>query len=55
MKRLRLALVLSCVPPLGVRKNITVTTSQLAATIAASVGQGFRAAVPKIAAPLPLR
>jgi len=43
------------VPPLGVRKNITVTTSQLAATIAAAVGQDFHAAMPKSAAPLPLR
>jgi hypothetical protein len=42
------------VPALGVRKNITVTTSQLAATIAAAVGQNFGAAMPKAAPPLPL-
>jgi hypothetical protein len=43
------------VPPLGVRENVTVTTSQLAATIAAAVGENFRAASPKAAPPLPLR
>jgi hypothetical protein len=39
------------VPPLGVREAITVTTSQFASTIAASVGEDFRAAVPAAAAP----
>ncbi|MBX7186678.1 MAG: alkaline phosphatase family protein [Vicinamibacteria bacterium] len=43
------------VPSLGVRKNLTVTTSQLAATIAAVVGEDFQAAMPKTAAGLPLR
>jgi len=43
------------VTPLGVRRNITVTTSQLAATIAAVIGQDFHAAMPKTAAPLPLK
>jgi hypothetical protein len=42
-------------PPLGVRKNVTVTTSQFAATIAAVVGEDFKAAVPSSAPPLPLR
>lgn len=42
------------VPPLGVRESITVTTSQLAATIAAVVGENFTAASPKAAPPLPL-
>ena len=42
------------VPPLGVREGVTVTTSQLAATIAAAVGEDFKAAVPKAAPPLPL-
>jgi hypothetical protein len=37
------------VAPLGVRKNVTVTTSQLAATIAALVGEDFRQAVPAAA------
>jgi hypothetical protein len=43
------------VPALGVRRSITVTTSQIAATIAALVGEDFRAAVPAAAPPLPLR
>ncbi len=43
------------VPPLGVRKNVTVTTSQFAATIAAVVGQDFHTAMPKTGPPLPLR
>jgi predicted metal-binding membrane protein len=42
------------VPPLGVRENLTVTTSQVAATIAAVVGEDFRTAVPAAAPPLPL-
>lgn len=43
------------VPPLGVRKNLTVTTSQLAATIASVLGEDFHAAQPKTAPPLSLR
>lgn len=42
------------VPPLGLRRDLTVTTSQLAATIASVVGGDFRSAVPRAAAPLPL-
>ncbi len=42
------------VPPLGVRDSITVTTSQLAATIAGAVGENYRTAVPTAAPPLPL-
>lgn len=42
------------VPALGVRKDLTVTTSQFAATIAAVLGQDFRAASPKTAPALPL-
>lgn len=42
------------VPPLGAREGITVTTAQLAATIAAMVGEDFRTAVPAAAPPLPL-
>jgi hypothetical protein len=45
----------SGVPALGVRKGLTVTTSQLAATIAALVGEDFRTASPPPAPPLPLR
>lgn len=37
------------VPALGVRDGITVTTAQLAATIAAVVGEDFNAAAPKAA------
>jgi arylsulfatase A-like enzyme len=43
------------VPPLGVRQSVTVTTSQLAATIAASVGEDFRGAVTTAAPALPLQ
>jgi hypothetical protein len=42
------------VPALGVRQNVTVTTSQIAATIAAVVGEDFRAAIPAAAPALPL-
>ena len=41
------------VPPLGVRESVTVTTSQLAATIAAAVGEDFNRAVTTAAPPLP--
>lgn len=37
----------------GVREGVTVTTSQLAATIAALVGEDYAKAVPQAAAPLP--
>jgi hypothetical protein len=43
------------VPSLGVRRSTSVTTSQIAATIAAVVGEDFRSAVPTAAPPLPLR
>jgi hypothetical protein len=43
------------VPALGVRKDVTVTTSQFAATIAALIGEDFHAAMPKTAPSLPLR
>ena len=43
------------VPPLGVRESVTVTTSQLAATIAAAVGEDFTSAVQAAAPPLPLK
>lgn len=43
------------VSSLGVRANLTVTTSQFAATIAAVLGEDFHAAMPKTAPPLPLR
>ena len=37
------------VPALGVRRGVTVTTAQIAATIAALVGEDFRQAVPRAA------
>ena len=40
-------------PALGVRESVTVTTAQVAATIAALLGEDFRAAVPAAAPPLP--
>jgi hypothetical protein len=43
------------VPAQGVRKNIVVTTAQIAATVAAVVGEDLRAAMPKAAVPLPLK
>ena len=42
------------IAPLGVRASVTVTTSQLAATIAAVVGEDFGRATPAAAARLPL-
>jgi hypothetical protein len=41
------------VAPLGVRSGVTVTTAQFAATIAAAVGEDFRAAIPAAAPPVP--
>lgn len=41
------------VAPLGARESLTVTTSQLAATIAAAVGEDFRTASPAAAPPVP--
>lgn len=40
-------------PPLGVRESMTVATAQVAATIAALVGEDFRSAVPAAAPALP--
>ena len=40
-------------PALGVRESVTVTTGQVAATIAALLGEDFRAGVPAAAPPLP--
>jgi hypothetical protein len=42
------------VAPLGVRDGVTVTTAQIAATIAALVGEDFRTAAPAAARSLPL-
>jgi hypothetical protein len=43
------------VAPLGVRKNISVTQAQVAATIASLVGENYTRARPEAASPLPLR
>jgi len=43
------------VPPLGVRRNVNVTSSQIAASVAAMVGEDFHGAMPKSAPPLPFR
>ena len=41
-------------PALGERENIETTQSQIAATIARSVGEDFNAASPKASWPLPV-
>lgn len=41
-------------PALGVRESVTVTTAQVAATVAALLGEDFRLGSPAAAAPLPL-
>ena len=46
--------LLGAVPAAGVRTQVNVTTSQIAATIASLVGEDFRSAVPAVAPPLPL-
>jgi hypothetical protein len=43
------------VAPLGIRKGVTTTQSQVAATVAALVGEDYVAAEPRAAAPLGLR
>ena len=53
-ERTWMALLGAGVPPTGVRPQVNVTTSQIAATIAWLVGEDFRSAAPKAAPPLPL-
>jgi hypothetical protein len=53
-ERTWMALLGPGVPALGVRRNVTVTTSQVAATIAALLGEDFRQAVPAAAPPIDL-
>ena len=48
-----MALLAPGTPPLGVRKDVEATQSQLAATVAALLGEDFRKAQPKAAPPLP--
>jgi hypothetical protein len=42
------------IAPLGVRRNVSVTQSQVAATIAQLVGQDYRRTMPRAALPLPM-
>ena len=42
------------VPPLGTRRSVNVTSAQIAATVAALVGEDFRGSPLKAAPPLPL-
>jgi hypothetical protein len=42
------------IAPLGDRESLVATTSQIAATVAAAVGEDFRRGAPKAAAPIPL-
>jgi hypothetical protein len=41
-------------PALGERENVEVTQSQVAATVAALVGEDFAATDPRVAKPLPV-
>ena len=54
-ERIWMAVMGPTVPSLGVRSNVTVTQSQIAATVAALLGEDYRSAQPKAAAPLDLR
>jgi hypothetical protein len=54
-ERTWIAMLGPAVAQAGIREGGTITTSQLAATIAAVVGEDFRAAFPKAAEPLPSR
>lgn len=53
-ERTWIALLGPGVPPLGVRREVKVTTAQIATTIARLVGEDFRAVTPAAAPPLPL-
>jgi hypothetical protein len=54
-ERIWMAVMGPGVAPLGVRSDVNVTQSQIAATIAALLGEDYNAAQPKAAPPLPLR
>ena len=43
------------VPALGIRRGVDVTAAQIAATVAAAVGEDFNAFAPKAAPPIPFR
>jgi len=53
-ERVWMALMGPGVPGLGIRRDVSVTTAQIAATVAALVGEDFRTAVPAAAGPLPV-
>jgi hypothetical protein len=53
-ERIWMAVMGPGVPPLGIRARVTVTQSQVAATIAALLGENYTRAQPKAAAPLDL-
>lgn len=53
--RIWMAVLAPGVPPLGVRANARTTQSQVAATVAALLGEDYAAAQPKAAPPLDLR
>jgi hypothetical protein len=54
-ERIWIAVLGPGVAPLGVRSGVTVTQSQVAATVAALLGEDFRRDHPKAAPPLDLR
>jgi hypothetical protein len=54
-ERIWMAVLGPSVPSRGVRSGVTVTQSQIAATIAALVDQDYQRAQPKAAPPLDLR
>ena len=53
--RIWIAVMGAGVPALGIRSNITTTQSQVAATIAALLGEDYTRVQPKAGRPLPLR
>jgi hypothetical protein len=54
-ERIWMAVMGPGIPPLGIRADVTVTQSQIAATIAALLGQDYTRAQPRAAPPLDLR
>jgi hypothetical protein len=54
-ERTWIALLGAGVPQAGIRRDVKVTASQIAATIAALLGEDFRGAVPTAASPLPFQ
>lgn len=54
-ERIWMAALGPSIPPLGLRSNVDVTQSQIAATVAALLGEDYARAQPKAAPPLDLR